>query len=688
MKIQRYQPDHFASAVPCQPLYPWSGGAETPFGSMWCAVPPGRSVKAHRHHEAETYIFAQGHATLRVGEESTPVGPGDAVLMDPFETHEVVNPSADETVLFLAVWWEDMELARRAAEEAARGRAARPRRVLLTATPPTPNGDLHAGHLSGPYLAADIHRRYLLARGVEAIYISGADDHQSYVPATGERLGLAPREVADRFGDAIEATLEAAEIELDLFVRPKTSAHHVPFVRSFFRALYDRGAFVEKEAPGLFCPACDRYLYQAHVSGRCPSCGAGSDGNACEQCGRPNQVVDLVDPACKRCGGKPEVRPVRRLYFPLSRHRDALAEWHRSLRMSSHLRALCARMIDELPDIAATHPAGWGIPVPVAGYEEQTIYVWLEMAPGFLAATDELLAGRAGDGPGPRSWRDLWQGDDARLVQFFGFDNGYYHAFLFPALWLAYDPSIRLPAAFVTNEFLRLDGAKFSTSRGHAIWGRDLLARTPPDAARFYLAWIGPEREQTSFTLVEMEEPVERELRGGWEAWLRDLGRRTADRFGGLVPGTGAWTDDHEQLFAALARSAAQVAACYEAESFSPARAVRLLSDLVREARRFAAAEGHWREVPNGEEETRTAFALELAAARSLAILAAPVMPGFARRLWRALGYAESAAPLAWEDAPALLPAGQRLAGLAEIAVGAPGMTEEPRQAHGEDGRP
>ncbi|WP_368737243.1 class I tRNA ligase family protein, partial [Acinetobacter baumannii] len=32
---------------------------------------------------------------------------------------------------------------------------------LVTAGPPTPNGDLHLGHLSGPYLAGDILTRYL-----------------------------------------------------------------------------------------------------------------------------------------------------------------------------------------------------------------------------------------------------------------------------------------------------------------------------------------------------------------------------------------------------------------------------------------------------------------------------------------------------------------------------------------------
>src|SRR5579864_6302654 len=89
-------------------------------------------------------------------------------------------------------------------------------RVLVIATPPTPNGDLHVGHLSGPYLGADIHCRYLRLRGIECAYISGADDHQSYTAFKGEQLGWTPAAVADHFGDAMQKTLEAAEIFTDV----------------------------------------------------------------------------------------------------------------------------------------------------------------------------------------------------------------------------------------------------------------------------------------------------------------------------------------------------------------------------------------------------------------------------------------------------------------------------------------
>ena len=32
-------------------------------------------------------------------------------------------------------------------------------RFLVTITPPTPNGDLHIGHIAGPFLGADCYQR-------------------------------------------------------------------------------------------------------------------------------------------------------------------------------------------------------------------------------------------------------------------------------------------------------------------------------------------------------------------------------------------------------------------------------------------------------------------------------------------------------------------------------------------------
>ena len=52
-------------------------------------------------------------------------------------------------------------------------------KFLVTITPPTPNGDLHLGHLAGPFLAGDVCARVLRQLGHETLLVSYSDDYQS-----------------------------------------------------------------------------------------------------------------------------------------------------------------------------------------------------------------------------------------------------------------------------------------------------------------------------------------------------------------------------------------------------------------------------------------------------------------------------------------------------------------------------
>ena len=369
------------------------------------------------------------------------------------------------------------------------------KKVLVLAPPPTPNGDLHVGHLSGPYLRADIYARYSRMLGNETYYLCGIDEHQSYVALKGRQIGLSPQETADMFAAEIEQTLSAANIQIDWMARPSRLAHHSPLVEKLFHQLRLEGRIVEREAPCLFCEVCQMYLFEAYVRGLCPHCDAPSGGNSCEACGRPNDCGDLRDPVCNICGAMASIQNVTRFFLPLAPYKKELEQYFDSAIMSSNVRALGEQMIkDGLPEIAVTHPANWGLSAP--GVNGQKIYVWFEMAAGLLAATQALC--ESIDEPG--GWQRFWKSTDVEIVKFLGFDNTFFYSLFFSAIFQAWDREIHLPQALLANEFYRLDGLKFSTSRNHAIWGRELLRDQNVDLVRFYLAYTGPETEQTSFT--------------------------------------------------------------------------------------------------------------------------------------------------------------------------------------------
>lgn len=676
MPVRKLDPDQFVHAynVDLQPLYPWDGVASPPFGAAWAVLAPGESTKPHAHQECESFFVARGQGVLAIGGERHEVGPGSVSFHTPFDDHVLTNTSDSEDLLFLTVFWEDRDQWRREGPDAEP--ATDVIRTLVTAAPPTPNGDLHVGHLAGPYLGADLHARYLRLRGIDARFACGSDDNSPWVVAKARELGATPEETARRFTASAVDTLERAGVELAAFPAARDSADHREAVQEVFAALHERGDIVEKEVPTPYCARCEEVLVEHRVRGRCGGCGAPVTGNTCEECGWINHGADPRDPECTACGSPAELRPYRRLVFPVARHAERLREWYRRVEMSTHLRSFCDAVLAQgAPDLPATQPGDWGIEVPVPGWEDQRIYVWFEIAPRYLAYARHLSRD---DGEGAE-WGRWWKDPAARSVQFFGFDNSFYYGVSIPAVLLAFDPDIRLPDALLTNEFYRLDGQKFSTSRDHRILGRDLLDRVPVDAVRYHLAATCPERDQTNFTTEGLRETCCRELLDGLEAWLRELAERVEEGADGRVPATGDWTSEHRRFLGRLETLLGEAAASYDAAGFSPQRAVRTLREIVREARRLGRGEVHWdRAASIRGEERRTALALELLAAKVFALAAAPITPGVSCRIWRALGLAGEGAggpaPGDWERALDWVPAGHDVSGLAEAPI--PGLRE------------
>lgn len=524
--------------------------------------------------------------------------------------------------------------------------------LLVTATPPTTNGDLHVGHLSGPYLAADVCVRYQKMLGNRPVYICSGDDHQTYVATTARRRGETPQELVRRSSDLVKTTLRAANIELDLFSNALENAEHIAFVQQIFSELYDQGAFKTKTTDILYCTACQHYLVESFAKGRCPYCEEGASGNLCEACGHVNNPVELLDPRCSVCNSPPEVRQYTGLFLPLEDYRARLAEFY-ATRVSwrPHLRALCQQLVSHpFPDYPVSYPTNWGIPVPVEGFQGQVINVWWEMFLGHIATTRAWAASQGE----PQLGEALWS-PGARLLQFLGYDNSFFNAVLHVATSMALKGRYILPEHIITNEFYLLDGEKFSTSRNHAIWGHDVLKTVQADALRLYLSRTNPEQMQTNFSYQEFVAFVQQELVGRWNPTINGLFEQVHSHAGGRVP---ADANLDLQVLGLVGWARQELERLYAPEHFSLRQASAVLTDLVegcadylnRCVLPFAAAQGT-------EYQRRLAsFAYLL---RGLALFAAPLMPAFAQQLWAALGLPGAVQSTPWSALEMPLPTGQ-----------------------------
>ncbi|QSB20251.1 class I tRNA ligase family protein [Pseudomonas sp. 15A4] len=121
-------------------------------------------------------------------------------------------------------------------------------KLLVTITPPTPNGDLHIGHMAGPFLAADIFTRAQRQRGHDCTLVSYSDDYQSYMLRRGIELDRAPQALALENTDKINDTLKKMGIEVDFWMRPYGNSYFKNAVEEMYEYAVKAGAIYKKSA--------------------------------------------------------------------------------------------------------------------------------------------------------------------------------------------------------------------------------------------------------------------------------------------------------------------------------------------------------------------------------------------------------------------------------------------------------
>ena len=371
---------------------------------------------------------------------------------------------------------------------------AGPPLVVVTATAPTPNGPLHVGHLAGPFVAADVAARAARARGVRTLTFSGVDPHQNFVPAKAVSQGRPAADVLDEYETLVRRAMRAARIGYDVFTDPRHDPDYRTRVVQLLGDLIASKAVVIEQAELTRCGRCGTTLHHAYVSGSCPVCGEQSSGGTCEGCGALTTAENLGDVRCQLCGGGPERFSADIPLLRMDAYRTALTESWATAVMSDRVRSLIRHYLARgLPDVPLAYPTDWGIP---AGEDGQRIDVWAEMGLGLLAGVARQLDQAAS---GLDEYAAAWQRVSKRW-HFLGIDNAFYFAFLFPCLFAAAGLDPGGLGGLVVNEFYLLDGLKFSTSRGHALWAHELLEAEDPAAVRMFLCWTRPDRFESGFT--------------------------------------------------------------------------------------------------------------------------------------------------------------------------------------------
>lgn len=523
-------------------------------------------------------------------------------------------------------------------------------KILVAVAWPYANGPLHLGHIAGAYLPADIFARYNRLVGNDVLMVSGSDSHGTPVTITADEEHSTPREVFERYHHLFLDSLNRLGISFDLFTHTDTENHH-SISQDIFARLVRNGYVYRGTEPQLYWVEGERFLPDRYIEGECPICHfPRARGDQCENCGNLLDPLQLINPHSRLSKeGEPStlvVRDTEHFYLDLARFNKPLYEWaSRQTHWKPNVLAFTLNYLrgDGTPESptglhgrAITRDLDWGIPIPpeLGDFPHKRIYVWFEAVIGYYSASVEW----AKDNSAGDKWKEWWTiAGDVKPYYFIGKDNIPFHTVIWPALLLGYDEALPLPFDVPANEFLNLEGRKFSKSAHWAVWINDYLAEYDPDPLRYLLSANMPEYADTDFTWREFVRRNNDELVATWGNLANRALTFAYRNFDGKVPTPGELTEQDRAL---IEKSEAAFQSVGDALAHTRFKeGIQLAFEVAREANGYLNATEPWKTIKTDRERAATSIYVALRVIDNLKTLLYPYLPHSSADLHRQLGY-------------------------------------------------
>ncbi len=375
------------------------------------------------------------------------------------------------------------------------------RDVFIGGAWPYANYFLHIGHLAA-LLPGDVLARYYRLNGDNVIYVSGSDCHGTPITERAKKENVTPDKISEFYHDEFVKTFNNMGFSYDEYSKTN-SENHIKLVQEYFLKLIANNYLYEKELPEDYCETCNSYLSDRQIIGICPHCGGNSTGDQCESCLSSLNSAEVKNKKCLNCGNLTTKKLNKHFYFKLPEFTNQL-----QLLIDNNLNTWRKNALGEaqkyinmgLIDRAATRQIDWGIKVPVAGYEDKRIYVWIEAVLGYLSA-GYFAANKLNV-----DFKKFLDNDNKNLITYYvhGKDNIPFHTTIYPALLLGLDLNYRLPDYIISSAYVNLNNEKMSKSTGNLITVNELLEKFARDTLRFYFMFNGPETKDINCSIAEI----------------------------------------------------------------------------------------------------------------------------------------------------------------------------------------
>ncbi|MFD1020687.1 methionine--tRNA ligase [Thalassobacillus hwangdonensis] len=488
--------------------------------------------------------------------------------------------------------------------------------VLIGGAWPYANGSLHLGHLVA-LLPGDILARYYRQKGEKVLYVSGSDCNGTPIAIKAKQEGVTTQEIADKYHKEFSECFGAIGFTYDCYSRTDAPQHH-SVVQEIFLELLRNGHLYKKEVEQCYCSTCVQFLPDRYVEGTCPNCGKDARGDQCDHCSAILDPLDLVDRTCKLCGNTPAIEKTEHFYFKLSNFKQELEELVGKAKQEGAWRTnaiqLTERYLKEgLPDRAVSRDLPNGVSVPVEGYEDKKIYVWIEAVSGYYSAS-RLWAEQS-----ECEEQGFWK-EDTVSYYVHGKDNIPFHSIIWPSILSGINQPAR-PSHIVSSEYLTLEQKKLSTSKNWAVWVPDLLERYDPDSIRYFLTANAPESRDADFSWREFIYSHNSELLGAYGNFVNRTLKFIEKSFDSKVPHGKV----DESIQTETQKLFERAGALIEGSQFK--KALEEIFDFVRSANKYFDEQKPWIQVKEKPDACQDTLATCTYIIANLAQLLHPFLP-------------------------------------------------------------
>ncbi len=504
-------------------------------------------------------------------------------------------------------------------------------RIIVTSALPYANGPIHIGHMV-EYIQTDIFVRFLRLIGENVVYCCADDTHGTPIEIKAKEEGIIPEELIGRFHNEHLRDFTNFHIKFDSYYSTNSKENKY-FSDLFFERLKKKNLIYQKEIELSYCEKCQRFLPDRYVKGKCPKCKAPDQyGDVCESCNAAYKTIDLIDPYCVICGGKPTRKSSRHYFFKLSAFSDKLEKWlEKNKELQSEIKNYVLNWIKtglEDWDISRDGPY-FGFKIP--GEENMYYYVWLDAPVGYISSLANYLEGST------KKAEKEW--NKAKIMHFIGKDITYFHFLFWPAMLLGAE--FKLPDNIVVHGFLTVNKEKMSKSRGTFITAEDFLKEHDAEYLRFYYArTLSKKLSDIDLDFKEFRDVVNNEM----AANLGNFCYRTLSFLDKNFDGKVGKVSQDKELIKKINERIKKLKQSYSEVNLN--EAVREIMAISSLGNQYFQNKEPWKSVKEDKEKTHKIVGLCVNIVKNLSILMQPILPSFSARLQEQLGVKE----LKWED--------------------------------------